>query len=110
MEAIATPPKSKPRSGGDKRGSSADRRARRFALLARHGDGRTCPCSWCGRTLTENSIEADRIDEGGSYRRSNVIPACRQCNAKRSDTPAAVFVERCKTPTAALRAIALARG
>lgn len=71
------------RHGGDKRGSAASRRARKAYLLAHFGNGVTCPCVWCGTALTFDTVESDRIDAGGSYRRENVIPACRGCNLDR---------------------------
>jgi hypothetical protein len=50
------------------------------------GDGSKVPCYWeCGRELTEATVEADRIVPGGSYRRDNIVPACRPCNLARSD-------------------------
>jgi hypothetical protein len=97
-----------PRSGGDRRGSSADRRARRAWLVSQvagrmrygewrpfGGDGQTVPCYWeCGRVLDELTVEADRVIAGGSYRRDNIVPACRPCNLARSDdellTPAEI--------------------
>jgi hypothetical protein len=50
------------------------------------GDGEKVSC-WlgCGRILTDETIEADRIVPGGSYRRGNIAPACRPCNVARSD-------------------------
>ena len=78
------------RNGGDKRGSSADRRRRREWMISAAsgfgGDGSKVPCYWeCGRELTEATVEADRIVPGGSYRRDNIVPACRPCNLARSD-------------------------
>lgn len=87
------------RAGGDKRGSSADRRRRRAWLLSPEagilqdgefvafgGDGESVPCWWkCGREVTDSTVEADRIIPGGSYRRGNIVPACRPCNLARSD-------------------------
>jgi hypothetical protein len=38
--------------------------------------------------LVSATLEADRIiagAAGGSYRRENIIPACRSCNASRGD-------------------------
>lgn len=49
------------------------------------GNGVTVPCIHCGCELTFESVEADRIVPGGSYRRANVQPACRACNLSRSD-------------------------
>lgn len=73
------------RSGGDKRGSAADRRARKRWLLATFGDGTRCRCVHCGGWLSYETVEADRIVPGGSYRRDNIQPACRDCNLDRSD-------------------------
>jgi hypothetical protein len=78
---------SRPGNGGD-RGSAAARRSRKGYLLTVWGDGETCPCLFCGASLTFATVEADRVipgSLGGSYRRENVIPACRRCNAQRGD-------------------------
>ena len=83
----------------DRRGSNGDRRRRREWLLSTvagrevdglfvpfGGDGSRVPCWWgCGRILDETTVEADRISAGGSYRRENIVPACRSCNVARSD-------------------------
>ena len=74
-------------NGGD-RGNSKQRRARKWHLLRLWGDGETCPCLYCGKTLDFATLEADRVkpgSAGGSYRRENVIPACKQCNVLRGD-------------------------
>jgi len=76
------------RAGGDKRGSAESRRARKLWMLATWGDGTTCPCVHCGRSLTFITVEADRKIPGGPYRRSNVQPACRSCNLARSNNVA----------------------
>lgn len=77
------------RNGGDKRGSSANRRARKVWFLSAvsgfGGNGETVPCVHCSKPLGFADIEADRIIPGGSYRRDNVQPACRPCNIERSD-------------------------
>jgi hypothetical protein len=74
------------RAGGDKRGSAAQRRARKGYLLTLWGDGELCPCLYgCGTMLNSATLEADRIIAGGSYARTNVIPACRACNVARLD-------------------------
>lgn len=73
------------RAGGDRRGSAADRRARKLWLLSTFGDGERCSCAHCGTRLTYDTVEADRIEEGGSYRRENLQPACRVCNVRRSN-------------------------
>lgn len=73
------------RPGGEKRGNSRDRRARKLWMLETWGDGKSCPCVHCGTKLRYSTVEADRIVPGGSYRRSNVQPACRACNLGRSN-------------------------
>lgn len=75
----------KVRAGGEKRGNSSDRRARRAWMLSTWGDGVKCPCVHCGCVLNDSTVEADRIVPGGSYRRDNVQPACRGCNLARSN-------------------------
>lgn len=70
------------RRGGDRRGSSTSRRVRRQYLLTRYGDGTTAPCAFCEADLDIDTVESDRLEHGGSYRRENVQPACRTCNAK----------------------------
>lgn len=73
------------RPGGEKRGNSKDRAARKRWMLLVWGDGETCPCVHCGDALTYETVEADRIIPGASYRRDNVQPACRSCNLSRSN-------------------------
>ena len=75
------------RAGGDKRGNAACRRARKHWMLSQFGNGSVCPCSHCGTELDFGTVEADRIIAGGSYCRTNVIPACRRCNVARLDKP-----------------------
>jgi len=73
------------RHGGDKRGNSAARRARKEWMLTVWGNGEQCPCVHCHNTVTYRTVEADRIVPGGPYRRDNVQPACRACNLARSN-------------------------
>lgn len=55
-------------------------------LIPFGGNGRSVPCWWgCGRNLDDSTVEADRVSAGGSYRRENIVPACRPCNLARSD-------------------------
>jgi 5-methylcytosine-specific restriction endonuclease McrA len=72
-----------PRQGVDRRGSSRDRARRKEWLLRTFGDGTSAPCTFCAARLTKATVEADRITPGGSYRRENIQPACRQCNVRR---------------------------
>lgn len=80
------------RPGGEKRGNSRDRRARKLWLLSAAapfgGDGSLVPCVHCATPLDYGTVEADRVVPGESYRRSNVQPACRSCNLGRSDNVA----------------------
>lgn len=72
----------------DKRGSSADRRARKTFLLTVFGNGDTVACVHCGVTLTRETLQADRIIPGGSYRRNNIQPSCAKDNNARSNNVA----------------------
>ena len=76
----------------DGRGSSEDRRRRKRWLVSPEagfgGNGRSVPCRWCGKRLRlGRALEADRYPicghAGGTYRRDNIVPACRKCNATR---------------------------
>jgi 5-methylcytosine-specific restriction endonuclease McrA len=82
------------RCNGPDRGNSKSRRARKHYLLDTFGNGTTCGCVHCGDELTFNTLEADRVtpgSEGGSYRRDNIVPSCRHCNASRKDVPLVDF-------------------
>jgi hypothetical protein len=82
-----------PRHGGDKRGSSYDRRLRKDWLASPEagfgGDGTVVPCVHCKTLVSGPDLEADRIVPGGSYGFAppypNVQPACGPCNKARSD-------------------------
>lgn len=75
------------RAGGELRGNNRDRARRRALLLLEFGDGRACPCSYCGHRLTGDDLQQDRIYPEGGYRLHNLLPACRRCNLKRCRTP-----------------------
>lgn len=75
----------KTRAGGEHRGNSADRAARKVWILFEFGNGEYAPCVHCKTVLTYDTLEADRIVPGASYRRENVQPSCRSCNAARSN-------------------------
>jgi 5-methylcytosine-specific restriction endonuclease McrA len=76
----------------DRRGNSRDRLARKHWMLSHFGDGSTANCYHCGMPLTLETMEADRIIPGGSYRRDNILPACRRCNASRGNKPLEVMM------------------
>lgn len=74
------------RAGGEKRGNSKDRRARKHWMLKQWGDGQRCNCVHCGGELTYETLTVDRIipgESGGSYRRENIQPSCMACNRER---------------------------
>ncbi|GAA4680285.1 HNH endonuclease signature motif containing protein [Nocardioides nanhaiensis] len=87
----------------NERGSAEDRRRRRAWLVATYradvdvmpvwGDGYVrvargtgepaCRCFRCGDLLTVATVTVDRIVpgcQGGTYRRTNIRPACSKCN------------------------------
>lgn len=72
-------------SNTNARGNSADRARRRLYLINQYGDGETAPCDFCGEPLTVDSVTVHRVVpgiEGGTYRRSNIRPACMTCNSR----------------------------
>lgn len=79
-----TPPdKTIKRNGGELRGNSYDRRARKLWLLATFGDGDKCPCAHCGAELDFATLYVDRITpgcQGGRYVRGNIQPSCADCS------------------------------
>lgn len=74
----------------DKRGNNKDRRARKLWMLRSHDLDLPpwhCRCTHCGCVLSFDTVQADRIAPGGSYRRENIQPADAECNRLRgSDT------------------------
>lgn len=97
-------------SNGNSAGSAEDRRRRRAWLLETYradvdvlftSDGRqievhldahleydntvkVCRCYRCGKLLTLVTLTVDRIVpgcRGGTYRRTNIRPACSDCNS-----------------------------
>lgn len=75
-------------SNRNARGNSADRARRRAYLLesfeSDQGPG-TCRCYRCGKILRNDSVTVDRIVpgcHGGRYVRSNIRPACAECNSE----------------------------
>ena len=73
------------RSGGDSRGSAAQRRNSKQWILDTFGDGIHCPCIHCQQELDFTTLERDRIIPGGPYARWNLQPSDRHCNASRSN-------------------------
>lgn len=57
---------------------------------APHGEGEAaCRCYRCGLLLTVETVTVDRIIpgcQGGTYKRSNIRPACLPCNSKTGAT------------------------
>lgn len=75
------------RAGGERRGSSYDRKRRRTWLLSHFdvdlGDG-VARCHLklsprCHLVVDEITMTVDRIIPGGTYARSNIRPACVPC-------------------------------
>lgn len=100
-------------TNGNARGGSKDRERRRAWLVdtyranldvlvvrlgsgaelrldTRFGQGEpACRCYRCGRLLTIETVTVDRIVpgcQGGTYRRSNIRPACGTCNSSTGAT------------------------
>lgn len=95
------------RRGGDLRGNSKDRARRVAKLLAEFGDGVTCPCVYCDKVLDSATLTQDKIftgDQGGRYIMANLLPACMECNRKRSDAVIDEFVAEAKAAIAAAEA------
>ncbi|ADX31989.1 HNH endonuclease [Tsukamurella phage TPA2] len=74
------------RRNSNERGSAAQRRARKHWLLAKHGDGVTCPCHECGQPVTFETMCVDRHpvpgEQGGRYTRDNIAPHCARCSGR----------------------------
>lgn len=95
------------RRGGDMRGSSKDRAARTAKLLVEFGDGTTCPCVYCGTSLDAVTLTQDKIytkDQGGRYTYPNLLPACMNCNRRRSDAAVYEFIALAEDAIADARA------
>lgn len=80
----------RPRSSrvNDRRGNNRDRAARKHWMLRTWDVDLppwNCRCVHCGCVLSYDTVQADRINPGGSYRRENVQPACNSCNRSRSN-------------------------
>lgn len=87
------------RAGGDMRGNTTDRARRTAKLLAEFGDGTTAPCVYCGTALTAATLTQDKIytaDQGGRYNYANLLPACINCNQRRSDATIHEFIAECQ--------------
>lgn len=85
----------------DRRGNSRQRRVRKTKLLSIFGNGRWTICTWCREKVTAETMHADRIVAGGSYRIENLIPACGSCNMNRKDKPVELYLSMCKKPRTA---------
>lgn len=75
------------RKGGEKRGNTRNRRARKLWLLATFDPELGDDMARCRLVLSDRclglldyaTITADRIVRGGSYARGNIRPACGPC-------------------------------
>lgn len=82
------------RSNGGERPNSYQRRARKYYLLVKYGNGETCPCFFCGTELTFATLTLDRKKpgiRGGTYAKENLLPACGPCNFARGDKSVRAF-------------------
>lgn len=86
---MAWGPDSRGTTNRNARGGSEDRRRRKKYLLEAFEADQTlegrpaCRCFRCGKLLTEEMVQADRIKpgiDGGTYARNNIRPACEECN------------------------------
>ena len=96
-------------SNANARGNSVDRRARRRWLLQSYASNVPgyCRCYRCGVLLDEESLTVDRIVPGclgGKYVRTNIRPACSECN---SETGGALATN--KAPKSVVEQLAEAR-
>ena len=77
------------RRGGDKRGSAKSRRARKRWLLATFDPELGPDQARCRLVLSDRclglldfaTVTSERVDMGGSYARSNVVPSCAPCQS-----------------------------
>lgn len=76
----------------DPRGSSKDRRARKDWMLSHPGfqrrpgtEGKNVNCVHCGLELDRKTVQSDKKNPSGTYRRENVQPSCADCNGRRSN-------------------------
>ncbi len=81
------PKRSRGTTNRNDRGSSYSRAARRRYLLTVYESEHPgyARCYRCGSLLSELTITVDRIVpgcQGGTYRRSNIRPACALCNSE----------------------------
>jgi hypothetical protein len=84
---MSRPADRRSRSNRNDRGSSYSRRRRREWLVERFGDGVHVACflqrsPHCLYVLDVDNVSADRLRlgvDGGSYKRSNIQPACLPC-------------------------------
>ena len=73
------------RSNSNERGSAAQRRKRKQALLDRDGDGTTAKCWECGTMVDATTLFADRItagQDGGKYNLENLRVHCAGCSGR----------------------------
>lgn len=55
-------------------------------------------CAYCGRSETQlgKALEQDHVtplSKGGNHTASNIVPACRSCNAKKHNGPPPILVQ-----------------
>ena len=83
------------RAGGEIRGNSHDRKARKLKLLRVYGNGQTAPCIHCTIPVDYSTMEVDKIipgSQGGRYVWANIHVSCFGCNRSRSDNTTPVEI------------------
>lgn len=73
------------RSNRNERGSAAQRRVRKQAVLDRDGNGAWALCVTCPTVVDLGSMTLDRIIPGmfgGTYALDNVRPQCERCSRR----------------------------
>ena len=74
----------KPKARAQKRGAPSDLTVKQWrAKLAAYGNH----CAYCGvwsKALTQDHIRP--LSKGGHHTVSNIVPACRSCNSRKSDS------------------------
>jgi hypothetical protein len=66
----------------DHRGSSYTRRKRRKKVIKVYGVKGIVRCHWCNVGM-RTKFTIDRLNPKGTYRWSNIVPACESCNKGR---------------------------
>ena len=74
-----------------------------------------CACLYCGTTIGYHTCQLDHIvpqaGPGSNNRRGNLVAVCERCNRSKSNTPFAVWAQKCGIPHVGVKeAIGRVRG